>query len=291
MLERTLSKRIEQMVRPLVGALAIALIFALLATNLMVRTARADKQNDAPQAIQTVFTNASSITIPSSGPASLYPSPIVASGLGTSIPATPGSVKVTLNSFSHTFPDDVGVVLVGPTGVALNIMDGATSSMGGQVASNVTLTLSDTGATQVPNDAALVNGTTYKPGDYYGDNYPAPGPGATYNSPPTIGAATFSSTFAGTNPNGTWNLYIFDFVGGDSGSVTGGWSLEINAGPTVILQHVVDYDGDGKTDPSVVRNTGGGPSGQITWFNLNSGGVPASTTTPWGLSGDEFNAS
>ena len=288
MLQKALPKRIERVARPLVGALAIALVFALMVSGSMMRTARADKQNDPPQAIQTVFTNPALITINDASTATPYPSAIVASGLGTSIPATPGSVKVTLNGFSHTFPDDVGVVLVGPTGAALNIMDGATSSGGGNVASNVTLTLSDTGATRVPNDAALVNGTTYQPGDYYGDNYPAPGPGTTYNSPPTTGAATFSSTFAGTNPNGTWSLYVVDFVGGDDGTIPGGWSLEINAGPTVIPQHVCDFDGDGKTDPAVARNTGGGPGGQLTWFIQNSGGAPASTTSPWGLQGDEI---
>jgi subtilisin-like proprotein convertase family protein len=28
--------------------------------------------------------------------------------------------------------------------------------------------------------------------------------------------------FNGTNPNGTWSLYINDDAGGDTGSVTGG---------------------------------------------------------------------
>ena len=33
------------------------------------------------------------------------------------------------------------------------------------------------------------------------------------------------STFAGTDPNGTWSLYIVDDWSSDSGSLSGGWSL------------------------------------------------------------------
>ncbi|HEV7646298.1 MAG TPA: VCBS repeat-containing protein [Pyrinomonadaceae bacterium] len=45
-------------------------------------------------------------------------------------------------------------------------------------------------------------------------------------------------------------------------------------------QHFVDYDGDGKTDYSITRNI----SGQVTWFNLNSGGT--TQITAWGSGGD-----
>ncbi|MGI8812608.1 MAG: FG-GAP-like repeat-containing protein [Pyrinomonadaceae bacterium] len=58
-------------------------------------------------------------------------------------------------------------------------------------------------------------------------------------------------------------------------------------GTAVTLQHVVDYDGDGKTDWSVVRNTGGGPSGQVTWFNQFNGSAGGSTVA-FGLAADHF---
>ncbi len=48
----------------------------------------------------------------------------------------------------------------------------------------------------------------------------------------------------------------------------------------------VDYNGDGKTDFSVVRNTGGGPTGQVTWFNAINGG--AVEGYDWGLATDSF---
>ena len=44
--------------------------------------------------------------------------------------------------------------------------------------------------------------------------------------------ATFSSTFGGTNANGNWNLYVVDFVGGDTGSIAGGWSITFVTGAT-----------------------------------------------------------
>jgi hypothetical protein len=72
-----------------------------------------------------------------------------------------------------------------------------------------------------------------------------------------------------------------EWVGADDISVTG----------TPIVapsqQHVVDLDGDGKTDYVVVRNTGGGPGGAITWFGQQNGGA-ALTFAQWGSQGDEF---
>ncbi len=274
--------------RPLLGLMAVVVAFSVVAFASMSRKASAVREGDPPQTMQAVFTNATPITINDAATATPYPSAIVVSGLGTSIPATAGSVKVTLNSYSHTFSDDVGMVLVGPTGAALLLQDGAGDDPD---MVNITYTLSDTGATVLPGTTAWAAGT-YKPTTYYiNDSFPAPGPGTAYGSPgPTGGGtATFASVYTGTNPNGTWNLFVVDFVGGDAGSISGGWSIEITTGsPPLFPQHVIDYDGDAKTDPSVARNTGGGPGGQLTWFNKPSNGVPSSTSTPWGLQGDEF---
>lgn len=184
---------------------------------------------------QTTFTNNTPIVIPSSGPASPYPSTINVSGIGT-IPNTPGSVQVTLHNFNHTFPEDLGIVLVGPTGDALMLFDGAG---GGTPAVNLTFTISDTAANYFPT-TALSSGT-YKPTLYYLDSFPAPGPGTSYANPGPSGGgtATFASVFGGTNANGDWNLFVFDFVGGDSGSISGGWSITFVSN---------DADGDGVPD-------------------------------------------
>jgi hypothetical protein len=52
-------------------------------------------------------------------------------------------------------------------------------------------------------------------------------------------------------------------------------------------QHVLDFNGDGKTDFAVVRNTGGGAGGQITWFIQNNGGGGL-YGAEWGISTDNF---
>lgn len=63
--------------------------------------------------------------------------------------------------------------------------------------------------------------------------------------------------------------------------------IGISGSAAAPAQHVVDFDGDGKTDFAVVRNTGGGAGGQVTWFmNLNGTGV--TNASEWGISTDFF---
>ena len=190
-------------------------------------------QTDDSARPEAVFTNSAPITIPSQGNASLYPSPITVTGMSGNIAATPGSVKVTLNSFSHTFPDDVGIVLVGPTGAALMLQYAVTSDSAGQPATNLTYTISDDGASILPNDTPLTAGT-FKPANHQPGfpPFPAPGPGTAYNNPGPLGSATFSSTFGNTAPNGQWSLYVIDFVANDMGSIAGGWTLTLTTAST-----------------------------------------------------------
>lgn len=209
----------------------------------------------APTAL---FTNPTPIVINERDTATPYPSDINVTGLIGPVL----SVKVTLNGFSHTFPDDVGIVLKGPTGAALLIQDGAGDDPD---MNNVTYTIADSGATILPNMTAWGPGT-YKPTTYFiNDVFPAPGPITAYGSPgPTGGGtATFASTFNGTNPNGTWSLFIVDFAAQDSGEIAGGWTLEVTATIGDPLDSVVDFNGDGKTDWAVVRGIVGG---QMMWF-------------------------
>jgi Ca2+-binding RTX toxin-like protein len=177
----------------------------------------------AAPASAVVFTNSSTITINDNANATPYPSNIVVSGVSGNVT----DVNVTLNDFTHSFPDDVGVVLVGPTGAALLLQDGAGDDPD---VNAIDTTFNDSAAGFLPNLTAWASGS-YRPTAYYaGDAFPDPGPGTAYVNPGASGGGRLASTFNGTSPNGTWSLYVRDFVGGDSGSIAG-WSLELNNPP------------------------------------------------------------
>ena len=176
------------------------------------------------------FTNSSPISIPSVGVATPYPSNILVSGLSTTI----NKVTVTLSNLTHTFPDDIDVLLVSPSGRKMIIM----SDAGGlNAVSNVTITLDDAAATAIPDSAALSTGS-FRPGNYLTvqDTFAAPAPAGPYLTPQTGGSATLTSAFTGAvggDPNGTWSLYVVDDASGDLGSFAGGWSLTIT--PVVFM--------------------------------------------------------
>ncbi|MFZ1702149.1 MAG: Ig-like domain repeat protein, partial [Pyrinomonadaceae bacterium] len=223
----------------------------------------------------TSFTNSTAITIPSSGNGSLYPSPIVASGLVGNI----SDLSVRINGFSHTFSDDVGIVLVGPTGAAYLLQDGAGA---GPDMVNITYTLSDSGATQLPANTAWPAGT-YRPYNAWSDSFPAPGPGTTYGNPGPAGggAATFASVYGGSAPNGTWRLYVRDFVGGDSGSIAGGWTLNVTAGcaPASV-----------PTNTGVTSSANPSVFGQNVTFTATVAPVPTGGTVQFVIDGSNFGA-
>ena len=183
----------------------------------------------AAPASAATFTNPNAITISAAGStnANPYPSSVVVSGMTGPV----SDVNVTLNNVSHTFPDDVGIVLVGPAGQALLIQDGAGDDPD---LVGITYTLDDQAGAQLPNNTAWAAGS-YRPTAYFsGDSFPAPGPGLVYSHPGPAaggGTATLNGTFSNTNPNGTWRLFVRDFVDGDGGSIAGGWALTVTSTP------------------------------------------------------------
>jgi subtilisin-like proprotein convertase family protein len=160
------------------------------------------------------------------------PSQIVVSGA----PPQLTSITVTLNGLSHLNPDDLDIVLVGPTGANFVFW----SDAGGTVdVTNASVTLDDAGATVLP-DATIIATGTFQPRNYGTGDTPIVPPLPPYNDAATAGTATFTSVFANTDPNGTWSLYISDDATGSTGTVAGGWSISIVASPVELMDFKVE---------------------------------------------------
>ncbi|HET9493420.1 MAG TPA: hypothetical protein VFR15_04240, partial [Chloroflexia bacterium] len=149
--------------------------------------------------------NPAPITIPSSGPGVPYPAVVSHTGGGTV-----SDVDVVLNDMSHTYPDDVDILLVGPGGQSVILM----SDAGGSLDINaVDLTFDDEAPGTLPDSAQIVSGS-YQPTNYgTADTFPSPAPAPPYGSS--------LSVFDGTPANGNWNLFVVDDLGGDSGQIAG----------------------------------------------------------------------
>jgi subtilisin-like proprotein convertase family protein len=166
--------------------------------------------------------------------ASPYPSTINVSGFAAN--EVIDKITVTLHDLSHETPDDIDVLLVGPTGQNIILLSDAG---GGFVhpGFTVTVTLDDDAQELVPDDDAIVSGI-FKPSNHEVDDedladvFPEP---LDENDFPTGPApepslATTLYVFSGTHPNGEWLLYVVDDDVFDAGSIAKGWSLTIRTG-------------------------------------------------------------
>jgi subtilisin-like proprotein convertase family protein len=155
------------------------------------------------------------IDIPRRGTGVPYPSTIQVSDVQGVIT----DVTVTLAGFSHEFPNDLDVLLVGPGGQSVLLAEGVG---GAEPVEDVTVTFDDDGVPLTPGQAPS-DESTFRPssnaGDGFGFNGPAPVP------PPPYGSAL--GVFDGTDPNGTWSLFVFDEGRADAGQIAGGWGLRL----------------------------------------------------------------
>jgi subtilisin-like proprotein convertase family protein len=232
------------------------------------------------QTTKNTFTNSTVNIIPSSGSvgqATNYPSNIAVSGIPL---GHVYHVSVTVTA-THTRPDDLDVLLVSPLGRAVMLF----SDVGG---------VTDWWSFRFEiDDCAPRTGTSgaFPPGRYRPKNhapadapFPAPAPAAPYDS--TL------SAFNGTQPNGTWSLYVIDDNPGSDGGQIESWSLTLfSASPDVPLVGSVggresiscstpDYDGDGHTDVAVYRETTG------QWLISPSGTTSGLIQANWGAPSD-----
>jgi subtilisin-like proprotein convertase family protein len=139
-----------------------------------------------------------------------YPSSIEVSGLKGTIT----DLDATIDGLSHYWVEDVDILLQGPYGQTVVLLADRSGAPG---VAGASLTFDDAALAYVPGP--IVSGT-YKPTNLGAFNGGLPAPLGVYG-------ATMAG-FNGTDPNGTWFLYVFDDYSVDDGGSIGGWSLEIS---------------------------------------------------------------
>lgn len=171
-----------------------------------------------------VFSNNAPITIPGSGIATPYPSTINVSGASAAT-----GLRVRLKNFTHSFPADVGVLLVAPDGQSHQLIAPSPGSPGNPV-SGITLTFENDAQTPLPNP--LITGTFRSAGG----NQAYDAPANTFPRRNNLGSLTVTL-------NGTWRLFVQDFAAGDFGSFAGGWEIEFFDIPQPRPSNAFTYQG------------------------------------------------
>ena len=199
---------------------------------------------------------------PPPAPATPYPSTITVSGQPVA-----DKVRVRLNNLRHEALPQVGVVLVGPAGQSVFLMSGA-GRYGDFI--ELTLTFDDTAAL-IPrgNDRPLTG--TYKPTVYPPvPVFPAPAPSAPY--------ASALSAFNGTDPNGTWSLYVISQ--GGIGQITGGWTLALGQdSPQPLIVTNTNDSGVGSLRQAIL-DANANFGADIINFNIGSGAKTIKPLSP-----------
>ncbi len=154
---------------------------------------------------------------PDSGPANPYPSAIVVSNVNGDV----STVTVTVSNLIHSYPNDIGMLLVGPSGANCVLMSAAADYS--TIITPIAVTFDQNAALVLPAEGEIVSGS-YQPADYYESQY---GTTETYsNSPVPFGPYNANlAVFVGIPANGTWSLYVEDDASGDAGAISNGWGL------------------------------------------------------------------
>ncbi|TXT51486.1 MAG: hypothetical protein FD140_1524 [Limisphaerales bacterium] len=220
---------------------------------------------------RTLINIPGTITVPSFGPASPYPNAITV----TNVTGLVNKVTVRLHGFSHSWPADVDILLVGPGGQKVVLMSDAGS---GNSVNNLTLTFDDAASSTLPELTTILEGT-FRPTDYApADSFPAPAPAGPYS--------TSLSVFNGSNPTGTWTLYIVDDTDQNIGSILTGWSLHLstvsplvnltasmtNSSATVVAPGLVTFT-------TTITNQGPNSASSVVYSNVLPAGLTLVSVT------------
>jgi large repetitive protein len=197
--------------------LVVLLVAAIVAVLGISLTASEEAHAAGGKIVTKAFENPSKIQIPEWGQANLYPSEMNVSGFKR---GRIRDVNLYIHGFSHTYPDDVDVMLVGPTGKNAVVMSDAGGSFS---VSSAYMGIDDESTIPLPDNADMSGEILRKPANYgdAADAFPSPAPASSGNSA--------LSVFDGSRPNGTWKLYIVDDQSSDGGQIAAGWILRITA--------------------------------------------------------------
>ncbi|MGD0367790.1 MAG: Ig-like domain-containing protein, partial [Acidobacteriaceae bacterium] len=241
------------------------------------------------------FCNAGTITMPGQDDTSPYPSVINVTGITNAV----ATVSLTLSDFSWSAAaNGVHLLLVAPSNQAFEFFAATTNATGGGA---YTFTDSGSQITEADEETTLSPGTwqpavyTVAPPseDVFTPEPPAPAPqvpGSFTVAAPrgNPSAGTFENTFNGATANGAWALFAYDDDGTTaSGSITGGWCLDITQASgaatttTVTTAPNPSLTGVGVTVTATVKS-GGNPvnsEGTVT-FTENGQNVAGGPTSP-----------
>jgi hypothetical protein len=190
------------------------------------------------------FENTTPITIPDLSPANPYPSTIDVGGFtgGTE------DVDATVENLQHDCQEDVSILMVGPERQGATILMSNSGSCTGPGPAN-TFTFDDEAGAPLPCTGGVgpVSSGTYRPtrDACSGQNPAAFPPPASPGSPFTpVSLAVFDAPGSHPSPNGSWDLFVVDEVGGDVGTIAGGWSLTITASVQAVRTLTLDATKD-----------------------------------------------
>jgi hypothetical protein len=193
-------------------ALLISDAVPLFANDVAARNRRGRTTSDVVAEEVQTFTNGVSITVVNGATTQ---TPITVSGFETSL----ADIDISLTDLDSTAAPDLDILLVGPSGqTALLVSDVGTT------ATDVNLTLNDQAANQISSFQAMTSGI-FQPTNFGdGDTFEPP-------APATPASGSELGIFNGTDPNGTWNLFVRDddTSNGSTSAIAGGWSMTITS--------------------------------------------------------------
>ena len=191
-------------------------------------------------------------------------------------------VRVAM-ALSHTYVRDVHVTLISPGGVARRFVFGGT----GQNASGGT---SDLDGEYVFHDGAANDwwaaaaAGALPSGEYRASTVGVAGTGVRTGGCASLLTFAFRELNA-AQINGTWTLNVSDRIGGDVGTVSMATLSLLDADEPIFgngfdrpvrgecVRAQFDYSGSNRTSYLVVRNTGGGQGGAVTWYVRDNDGT------------------